>query len=159
MATVARVNSFSVGGWTLTGDQFDNLKILMIQTQLFGTFRVNGASSGYVVPASTELVVVAAAAVARTGAPMTGCMKLGYGDTDVGNAAGSAPTSPVYALPSDGCFGSPGTNDTFDHNSFPIVGPTGQAVSFYFVVPTGKYPFMGTDVNASAVLWGFTRAV
>jgi hypothetical protein len=162
MATVAKVDSFSVGGWVLTGEKLNRLKILHVQTQLFGTFRVNGATSGYVVPASTEFVIIAAAIVTRTGAIGSGCMKLGYGDNDVGQNSASAPTTPILAIGGnvgDGCFSSGGAHSEFRHSNFPIVAIGGQASSFYFVVPAGKFPYMNTDQNSTAVCWGYERSV
>ena len=129
----------------VAGRTFTDLTNLIVlngicdNTNQYATLRLPNGTSGYQVPASRTLRILA---VSATFSVVTGAaaVSIGYGDTDVGFSAASAPTTPV-SLSNGGRAMYVGAGA--------LKPPYEMATNF--TVPTGKYPYVSNSLSLGSI--------
>ena len=138
----------SVGGRIFT--DLANLIVLIGRTSTtnrYSTGRLFSASSGYQVTAAKTLKIMAGRV--RTGTASNEIqLRLGYGDTDVGQDSSSAPTNPVWN----------GGDTSIAQISVIGTVATEFAADCYMNIPATKYPCIddgSTGGGCSYTLYGY----
>ncbi len=149
MATVATIESLTVGGRVFT--DLNNLIVLYGRAGSGGggpnaTFRLSSASSGYAVPASKVLTIMAYKIINLfSSTQVTG---LNYADNDVGFISAAAFTSPVYyAGASNFDLGTPSSGSFLDGD-------------LNFEVPASKYIGYSNNISTAGIsffIYGYLK--
>lgn len=146
IGTLGTIPSLTVGGSVFT--DLDNLIVLggTNSTNAFCTLRKPNGTAGYQVTAGKTLTQRALHFTDLDTAGNSATCSLLYGDTDVGQNAAAAPTTPVYNF---------GTSAISIVNAIIAGGlDKNHEVSIFFQVPATKYPgaTMGAASGIKAVL-------
>lgn len=113
--------------------------VARVDSNDYGTFRLQGATSGYQVPASKRFRVIAVHYFNIGGSTQT-AVGIGTGTNDVGFNSASEPTSPDYSNP----------------RNLPILtAGTLSNKGFAFCFATGRYPYFYSNEPAACWLFGY----
>lgn len=146
IGTLGTIDTFSIGGRVITNvSGLITLNQQALTTNFGGFFLPNG-TSGYQVTSGKTFAMLGFRIYVLAGTTTLG-IAFGYGNTDIGNNAGSAPSGAVYLAGTDsnGAFGG------LANNGF-LEGVTN------FNIPSGKYIFFenkgGSGLNMMVQIFG-----
>lgn len=143
ISNLGTVPTLTVGGYVFV-DLTTLIHLVMgVGGNPYSTFRLQNGTAGYPVAALKTLKTKAIKHVAISAAT---AIQIGYGDTDVGFNAGSAPTTPVYR--------GGAALSTIAVTYAASVGVDREA-PLDFSVPAGKYLFSETIAGCIASVFGY----